>query len=143
MLRFLPIICFFAWIFTFFPLFIREFLIRIFGMFVLGFGSESVKPVTQLVDPLVLRRVFLLAKDELEHVRELNHEIFSKYSDKFYVYYGSTDRWTPKHFYTEFKEKHPNVQAELCKRGFRHAFVLSHGKEVGNMVGDLINETIH
>lgn len=112
-------------------------------MLFVGYGSHSVKPILQLIEPEVLKRVLLMGKEEMQQVREINHAMISKYGDKLWLYYGATDGWTPVRYYDRLKSKYPKLEAQVCKRGFRHAFVLSHDKEVGHMVGDLINETIH
>ncbi|XP_011310740.1 UPF0554 protein C2orf43 homolog [Fopius arisanus] len=143
LLRIAPLLYFLAWIFTFFPKILREFLVRVFGILFVGFGSQSVQPMLQLIEPEVLKRVFLMGKEEMHQVRELDHRIISKYSDKLWLYYGATDGWVPVRYYDRLKARHPEVEAHLCKRGFRHAFVLSNEKDVGKMVGDLINESIN
>ncbi|XP_034941822.1 lipid droplet-associated hydrolase [Chelonus insularis] len=140
-LRIAKVLVFLAWIFSFFPSLLQVFLIQIFGIF-LGITRESVKPVQQLLHPSVLERVFRLANDEMKRVKEIDHEAVVKHNDKLWFYYGATDRWTPHNYYRELKEKYPNINAQLCQLGFRHAFVLTHSKEVGHMVGDLIQENI-
>ncbi|XP_015589159.1 lipid droplet-associated hydrolase [Cephus cinctus] len=139
--RVAPLLIFLAWMFTFFPLILRVFLIRAFGTFY-GIPSRSTKAVLQLVNPVVLRNVFMLANDEMRYVNELDHDVVSNHADKLWFYYGSKDQWTPIKYYEELREKHPNVQAILCKRGFYHSFVLSSDKEMGEMVGELINTTM-
>lgn len=132
---------FLTWVLSFLPQFIQAVLIQIFGGF-FGITHETIGPVLQLLNPSVLNRVFKLAIEELKTVREMDHEIIEKNSKKIFLYYGANDNWTPITYYQRFKIKHPTVQAELCKRGFRHAFVLSNAKEVGIMIGDMINKSI-
>ncbi|KAK0167933.1 hypothetical protein PV327_001784 [Microctonus hyperodae] len=140
-LRFAAVIVYLCWIFSLLPIIIQMILIRIIGG-IFGVTNKSVKPTLQLLKAPVLKRVFDLAKDEMILVRELNYEIVSKYADKLWIYYGATDGWTPGIYYDELKAKYPNINAQICKRGFRHAFVLSNDDQVGKMVGDIINESI-
>lgn len=116
-------------------------MILIFGLF-FGVTSESVDAVLHLLNPLVLRRVFKLAIEELETVREINHNVIEKYPEKLFLYYGASDGWTPIIYFERFKSKFPSVDVELCSRGFKHAFVLKDAKEVGLMIGNMINKTI-
>ncbi|CAD6215884.1 GSCOCG00000700001-RA-CDS [Cotesia congregata] len=141
-LRAATLIVFLAWIFSFFPVVLQSILIRIFGGFFAGVTNKSIKPVRQLLEPPVLDRVFKLAQDEMVKVRERDDELISNYEDKLWVYYGATDGWTPQNYCTELKAKHPDINAQICKRGFRHAFVLTDEVEVGKMVGDIISETM-
>ncbi|XP_057332896.1 lipid droplet-associated hydrolase [Microplitis mediator] len=141
-LRIAALIVFLCWLFSFLPMILRSILIRIFGGYFAGVTSKSLKPVEQLLDPPVLDRVFKLADDEMIKVQELDYDIIEKYSNKLWLYYGATDGWTPTHFYHQLKEKYQDINAEICQRGFRHAFVLTDEIEVGKMVGDNINQTI-
>lgn len=138
---FSPVLLLLAWIFSFFSKSIQRILILTFGIF-FGITSESVDPVLHLLNPLVLNRVIKLAREELKTVREINHKVIEKYSDKLFVYYGASDGWTPITYYERFKNKFPTVDAELCTRGFRHAFVLTNSKDVGIMIGSMISKTI-
>lgn len=121
---------------------LQSILIRIFGGFFAGVTNKSIKPVRQLLEPPVLDRVFKLAQDEMVKVRERDDELISNYENKLWLYYGATDGWTPQNYCTELKAKHPDINAQICKRGFRHAFVLTDEVEVGKMVGDIISETM-
>ncbi|XP_043290067.1 lipid droplet-associated hydrolase isoform X2 [Venturia canescens] len=136
-------IVFLSWLLSFVPNILTALLVRVFGGLFAGVTNKSVKPVMQLLDPSVLRRVFRMAKDEMGQVRERDDEAIEKHEKKLWLYYGATDSWTPKKYYEELKSRHPNVDAQICKRGFRHAFVLQKDDiELGHMVGEMINATI-
>lgn len=135
-----PVLVFLSWIFTtIFPSSLQFLMIRIFGLF-FGIPVKSVKAVQEMLNPKALRRIIYLAKEELKYVREADYETISKYSDKLWLYYGATDGWVPKKFYENMVSKYPNLNAQLCQRGFRHAFVLNDDVPMGQIVGDLINE---
>lgn len=139
--RLASLLIFLAWIFSFFPLFLQDLLIRAFGLFY-GISSRSTKAVTQFLNPYVVKRVILLAKEEMKYVRERDDQIISTHLDKFWFYYGASDGWAPVKYYENIKEKHPNLEAQVCKRGFYHSFVLQHDEEMGKILGDLINENL-
>lgn len=141
LLRVAPLLIFLAWIFTLFPYLLQIFLVRLFGLFY-GIPGKYANTVVQFVNPNVLKRVIRLGKEEMKYVKERNDSIISQNIKKLWFYYGACDGWTPVSYYRDLKTKHPEVNAELCKRGFYHSFVLSHDKQMGQIVGDLINENI-
>ena len=128
--------------FSFLPRIVQSFLIRLVGGFFTGVTNKSVPSVIEFLDPSVLRRVFSLAEDELHQVRELDDDAIERHAEKLWIYYGARDGWTPLNYYQELKAKHPRVSAQICTRGFRHAFVLKNDKELGQAIGELVNSTI-
>ena len=117
------------------------FLVWIFGLFY-GIPRNCIPPVIQLINPVSLKRIFLLAKQEMIHVKNLDDELINQHKKKLYLYYGSKDGWTPIRYYEDLMAKHPDIDAHLCKRGFYHSFVLSDSVELGKMIGDFISESI-
>lgn len=130
-----------AWIFTLFPHILQVILIRVFGLFY-GIPANCTNAVLQLIHPIPLKRVFLLAKQEMIVVKDLDDDLISQHKKKLYLYYGSTDDWTPIRYYEDLKAKFPDVDAHLDRRGFQHSFVLKDSVEVGKMIGDLISDSI-
>lgn len=138
--RIASVLVFLSWIFTaIFPLSLQSLLIRTFGLFY-GIPVRCVKAVQEMLNPKVLRRVISLAKEEMKYVKEADHETISKYTDKLWFYYGANDGWTPVKYYTNMISKHPDLNAQLCQRGFQHSFVLKNDVDMGHIIGDLINE---
>ncbi|KAK2584422.1 hypothetical protein KPH14_006803 [Odynerus spinipes] len=135
------ILLYMSWIFTMFPYCLQAFLIRVFGIFY-GIPAKSIDPIILLLQPLALGRVFKLAREEMIKVKELDDDVISQYGHKLWLYYGATDNWTPLSHYENMRSKHPNVEAQLCKRGFSHCFVWKDDKELGKIVGDMINESM-
>ncbi|XP_014598233.1 PREDICTED: lipid droplet-associated hydrolase [Polistes canadensis] len=140
-LRIVSLLLFLSWIFTFFPYYLKAFLIRLFSIFY-GIPAKSINAVILLLQPSVLKRVFRLADEELKQVKELDHDIISQHIGKLWFYYSEKDQWTLISYYRNMKAKYPNIEANLCKHGFAHSFVLNHDKEMGEIVGNLINENI-
>lgn len=105
-----------------------------------GIPERCVRAVREMLDPRCMRKVINLASEELKCVREADHETISKHADKLWFYYGATDGWVPVKYYKNLISKHPNLNAQLCQRGFKHSFVLKDDVDMGHIVGDLINE---
>lgn len=76
-------------------------------------------------------------------VKELDNTLISQHKDKLWLYYGSKDSWTPIRYYEDLKARHPTIDAQLCRRGFQHSFVLKDSVEMGKIIGDLIDESIN
>lgn len=93
-----------------------------------------------MLHPKALHRIVKLAKEEMRYVREADHETISKHSDKLWFYYGASDGWVPVKYYRNMISRHPDLNAQLCRRGFWHSFVLKDDTDMGHIVGDLVNE---
>lgn len=124
-----------------FPVTLQTFMIRIFGMF-FGIPAKSVQAVREMLNSNTLRRIINLGKEELKYVREADHETISKHTNKLWLYYGTSDGWVPMKYYKNIMSKHPDLNAQLCQRGFQHSFVLKDYVGMGHIVGDLINEDL-
>ncbi|XP_014473090.1 PREDICTED: lipid droplet-associated hydrolase [Dinoponera quadriceps] len=137
--RVAPLWIFLSWFFTtIFPSFLQTFMISVFSFFY-GIPAKYNKVVQKMLDPRVLYRIINLAKEELKYIKEADHETISKYSDKLWFYYGTIDGWVPVRYYKNMMTKHPNLNAQLCQRGFYHSFVLKNDVDMGHIVGELIN----
>lgn len=130
-----------SWIFTLFPHFLQVLLVRIFGLFY-GVQANCTGALLQMVHPVALKRIFLLAKQEMIVVKDLDDALISQHKGKLFLYYGSKDSWTPIRYYEDLRAKYPDVNAQLCRRGFQHSFVLKDSVEMGKLIGDLISESI-
>lgn len=140
-MRIASVLIFLSWIFTFFPRFIQTFLIRTFGI-LYGIPKHLDEAVLQLIHPMSIKSAFFLGKHEMIQVKNKDECLISQHKKKLYFYYGSTDGWVPIRYYEDLKDRFPDVDAHLCKRNFKHAFVLKDSIEVGKMIGDMINDSI-
>lgn len=131
----LSLMLFGSWIFVYLPRIIQLVLLRIAFLF-LRIPPGNVGAVLELIEPHVLNKVFFLAHNEMKEVRELDHETIDKNITKLRLYYGATDGWTPLRYYEELKQKHRGIKAEVCSRGYDHAFVLRNSIEVAVLVSD-------
>ncbi|KAJ8923053.1 hypothetical protein NQ315_001602 [Exocentrus adspersus] len=133
-----PVIVFLSWIFTILPS-IVQFILLYAYMFVTGLNvEEHMKNILALVKPGVLRRVFFLAFEELDQVRDRNDDIIRKHLKKIKVFYGRTDGWAPASFCDRIKRDIPGVDAEVSE--YDHSFVLKQSSEVGYRVSDWIKQ---
>lgn len=89
-------------------------------------------------NPAVVHKVWTMALDEMEKVRELDVENIKANKHRLKFYYGTTDGWVPVKFYRDLMEAVPDVDAELCTRKYEHAFVLASASQMGFMVGEWI-----
>ncbi|GAA5806883.1 hypothetical protein MFLAVUS_000231 [Mucor flavus] len=78
----------------------------------------------QLLHSSVLKNVITLARFEMETVKDLDHEFYSKHLDKFILYYSSNDQWAPKDHYDYMKKHFPKGTIHLCTENIPHAFCL-------------------
>ncbi|XP_014212970.1 lipid droplet-associated hydrolase [Copidosoma floridanum] len=140
-LRISFILVFLSWIFTLFPYFLQASLIRIFGFFY-GIPSKLDDAILQLVSPLPVQSAFFLGENEMHQIKNRNDSTISQHKNKLYLYYGMMDGWVPIRYYEDLKKRFPDIDAHLCKRSFRHAFVLQDSVEMGQMIGDMINKSI-
>ena len=137
--HFVPLIIFFSWIFTLFPLFVKKLLVGL-QFLVRRIPNYHVAPTLKLINPTVLENVFYLALDEMEKVRELDDKVIKELSEVLFLYYGTTDGWVPVDYWKSMTENHPEVRSVLCKKKLDHAFVLRHSDEMANILSDIINE---
>ncbi|XP_076645926.1 lipid droplet-associated hydrolase-like isoform X1 [Halictus rubicundus] len=139
--RIAPLLIFLCWILSCLPLCLQHFLINLFAP-IYGVPKKYSKAVHQFVNPRCLRRVLKLANEEMQMVKERDDDILSQHTGKLWFYYGNRDGWTPLTYYKSMKSRHPDMNAEVCKHGYYHSFVLKFDKEMGCIVGDLINKNI-
>lgn len=102
-------------------------------------GDEFLQPSLEYTNPPVIDRIWFMALDEMAKVREIDEEAVKANIHRLKLYYGATDGWVPTQYYHEIIERFPGINAELCKQGYEHAFVLKTGSEVGKMVVDWMN----
>ncbi|KOC65125.1 UPF0554 protein C2orf43 like protein [Habropoda laboriosa] len=135
------LLTFLSWIFSCLPNSLQGCIFSVLGPFC-GIPAKYTKSMLQILNPHSINRILKLADEEMRLVKERDDAIISKYSEKLWFYYGNCDGWTPVKYYNDMKSKHPYINAELCKHGYDHSFVFQYDKEMGKIVGDIINENI-
>lgn len=134
------IIIFLSWIFTMFPYFIQKLLITIYCK-IERVDKRQIEPIRKFVDPFVLGNVFRMAFDQRDIVIDRDNETLTENKNRIKLYYGAHDNWAPKRFFYSLKTEIPDIDADVCTRGFTHAFVLRQSEEVGKMVASWLKDT--
>ncbi|KAI9485218.1 MAG: hypothetical protein EXX96DRAFT_544299 [Benjaminiella poitrasii] len=87
----------------------------------------------QLLRSSVLKNTVTMARFEMETVKALDHDFYTKHLDKFIMYYSANDKWAPRDHYDYMMEHFPKGNIHLCSENIPHAFCLE-PKHVGYMV---------
>ncbi|KAF0044682.1 lipid droplet-associated hydrolase [Scophthalmus maximus] len=102
------------------------------------------RPTVGLLSGDCAANAMYMGAQEMKKVLERDNLTITNNLEKLIFYHGSTDHWCPVQYYHDIKRDFPRGDIRLCEKGFRHAFVLDAGREVGRMVaewirGDLTN----
>lgn len=83
---------------------VRQFLVKA----ATGQSGEGLNVTAhQLMHSSVLKNVITMARFEMEAVKELDHDFYTKHLDKFIMYYSANDKWAPKDHYDYMTEHFP------------------------------------
>ncbi|XP_055603510.1 lipid droplet-associated hydrolase [Uranotaenia lowii] len=135
-----PVYFFVQWFYRCFallPNFIKVWIIYAYFL-VSGIPKYYLGTALKYTHPPVIDKIWHMALDEMEKVRELDIDTVRNNKHRIRLYYGATDGWVPVKYYHELKEKIPDIDAEICTRKFEHAFVLHSAAKMGFMVGEWI-----
>ncbi|KAJ8948426.1 hypothetical protein NQ318_007949 [Aromia moschata] len=99
-------------------------------------GQIKHKNIRALIKPGVLRRVFFLAFEEMDQVKQRNDEAIKRNIKKIKLYYGMNDGWAPGSFCDRIKTDIPNIDAQVCP--YDHVFVFKNSVEIADIVSDWI-----
>lgn len=102
--------------------------------------DEFLESSMEYTNPSVIDRIWFMALDEMEKIREIDHEHIASNLNRIKLYYGVQDGWVRDEAYQEITERFPGIDAELCKQGYEHAFVLKTGPEMAEMVSQWIKQ---
>lgn len=131
------ILQFFYYAFHWLPLTVRTILIYVYCLCA-GYPEFFLGTILKASTPAVLDKVWFMAKDEMEMVREIDAETIKTNLHRVKFYYGTTDGWVPTDYYHELTKRFPGIDAELCSQKINHGFVVSHGPRMGRMVSQWI-----
>ncbi|KAM7315833.1 lipid droplet-associated hydrolase isoform X1 [Ixodes scapularis] len=123
------------------PRAMQMFLVRLYIFMATSCSSPhttSLSGATNYFKPECLMACFVFTRDIIENVKERDNDTIARHLDKLTVYYGRNDHWSPVEYHDDLRRRFPSADVRLCERGFRHAFVLDKGAEVGRMVSDWI-----
>lgn len=124
-------------IFSLIPVIFRKLLVQMLLplFFIPSIYADS---FVNLLQPIILKKVFALALDEMETVKERDNDVLKQDKDKIKLYYGSNDRWAPLSNYMKLKDDIPGINAEVCDQNIEHNFIFKHSTEMGNIVANWI-----
>lgn len=123
--KILWLVYFAAGFFLMLPHFLKVLLLSIYAKIVgMRLTPSNRKAIISLINPTVLQSVFDLAKDEMIVIKGLEVDLIKKRKDKILVYYSDHDGWAPVSHYENLVRAVPGVEAEICKKGLDHAFML-------------------
>lgn len=123
--------------FYFLPLKVRTMVLYIYCYFA-GYPEYFLGTMIKASTPTVLDKVWFMADDEMDKVREIDEDTISRNLHRIKFYYGTTDGWVPKKYFHNLTQKFPGIDAELCTQKIDHGFVVSHGPTMGRMVSEWI-----
>ncbi|KAI9313774.1 hypothetical protein BX666DRAFT_1863936 [Dichotomocladium elegans] len=73
-----------------------------------GQQGHAVKVTMSLLRGSFVRTMIDLAREEMAHVKELDHDFYKAHLDKFIIYYSETDSWAPVEQYHYMKQSYPD-----------------------------------
>lgn len=131
------LVIFLSWFFTILPKICQTVLLYVY-MFVTGISpSEHCENLRSLIKPSLLKRVFFLAFDEFDHIKDRNDIVIKNNISKIKFFYGEKDHWADQSYYEKLRSDIPNVNAQLTN--VDHTFVLKNSVEIGCLVSSWIS----
>lgn len=121
-----------SWIFTILPSIVQTLLLNTYLTITRIPMVEHRSNIRSLIKPGVLKRVFFLAYQEMDIVKERDNNVIQRNLDKLKFVYGKSDGWAPPYLYEKLKKDFPTV--DIFITDYHHAFVLRESVPVGNMV---------
>ncbi|XP_064469202.1 lipid droplet-associated hydrolase-like isoform X2 [Ornithodoros turicata] len=121
------------------PQYILGFIVRLYLLVIMSCTTprrDALRASLNYFKPECLRAVFAFTRDIIENVKERDSDTMLQHQEKLILYYGTNDHWCPIEYYKDVRKMLPDADVRLCSRGFRHAFVLDKGAEMGCMVSD-------
>ncbi|XP_066145633.1 lipid droplet-associated hydrolase [Euwallacea fornicatus] len=131
-----PFVLLLCWIFTILPSLISFILLYVYTFIANIPIDTQEKSIRELLKPGVLRRVFFLAFEEMDQIKQRNNDVIRRNAENIRFYYGKTDGWTPKVFFESLQQEVPSARVELTD--FNHIFGFYHSVDVASKVSDWI-----
>lgn len=130
------LILFLAWIYTILPSFLSSLLMYIY-MKLVCMPKMHFRTLVHFIEPSILEKVFFMAYEELDFVKERNNSVIKENSNKFRLLYGDKDGWAPPNYCDKLKNDIPEINTQMSH--FDHSFVLKQSRDVGSIVADWIS----
>eukprot|EP01098_Paradermamoeba_levis_P010447 TRINITY_DN4389_c0_g1_i1.p1 TRINITY_DN4389_c0_g1~~TRINITY_DN4389_c0_g1_i1.p1 ORF type:complete len:322 (-),score=77.59 TRINITY_DN4389_c0_g1_i1:176-1075(-) len=104
--------------------------------------DEAKYVISSSLDYHLVLNMLHMAWTETKEVDELDDEeilhIFNNHQSHLSFIYGTSDPYTPLHFYEEMKQQLPEAEVQTAEEGVAHAFVLNHSESVAHQVHSLL-----
>uniref|UniRef100_A0A1B6DL44 Lipid droplet-associated serine hydrolase n=1 Tax=Clastoptera arizonana TaxID=38151 RepID=A0A1B6DL44_9HEMI len=129
-------------IFSCFPNMLRSILVKTFFIVArrIKIDETCLEAALHLILPAVLKKVFFLAMDEMDTIKELEIQALNEFKDKLKIYFTPTDNWAPLSHYESLKAAMPDIDATVLSEQFQHAFVLDMPEETATLLSEEIKK---
>ncbi|XP_077967987.1 lipid droplet-associated hydrolase-like [Styela clava] len=98
--------------------------------------------LNHVIIPRVANACIFLGMQEMQQVHIRDDNIINAHKDKLIFYYGVSDGWCPISYYEDIKSAFENLNARLCEKNYRHAFVLRDSEGMADIVSDMLKENL-
>ncbi|KAL1490254.1 hypothetical protein ABEB36_012980 [Hypothenemus hampei] len=123
-----PLILFLTWVYTILPTFLANAILYIYMMISNIPWELHSENIRELLKPGLLKRVFFLAFEEMDQVKERNDRLLRENITIIKLYYGENDKWAPREYFNKIREDLLDVNAELCN--IDHTFIFHNSATV-------------
>ncbi|CAH2006807.1 unnamed protein product [Acanthoscelides obtectus] len=127
-------------IFSNLPRIIQTFFLYIFFVISGISASEHLENIREFSSLEKLRKIYFLALECFENIRERDDRVLKKNSDKISICYGIHDGFTDNVDYKKVSECIPGMRVHVWS--YDHVFVLKQSKLVGQLVSEFIEDRI-
>lgn len=134
------VILFLSWIFSLLPLFVQNSISSIY-LKLAKMPSHYVGDITNFLQPFTVNNSASMALEEMFQIRERDNLVLKENVTKIKLYYAVSDGWCPISYCYDIKRDIANIDAEICDKGFRHAFVLWDSIPMAHLIAEWIMET--
>ncbi|KAI9030027.1 hypothetical protein CLU79DRAFT_733745 [Phycomyces nitens] len=69
----------------------------------------------QMMNGFVVKNILHMAIQEMETIKDLDHDFYDSHVDKFIIYYSKNDKWAPEDHFDYMKEKFPKGSVRIVK----------------------------
>lgn len=125
-----------AWFIGFLPHFVKKALIDC--LFIACNEPSKKTLLYDIIAPNVADCSSFMGMEEMLHVEKRDDDIIKEQAEKLHFYYGAIDHWCPVSYYEDMLRDYPNFNIQLCKKRFKHAFVLREAEPMASIVADMV-----
>ncbi|OMH86014.1 UPF0554 protein C2orf43-like protein [Zancudomyces culisetae] len=75
--------------------------------------------------PQTVKNCASMAIEEMNVIKDLDTETYTKHKDKFIMYFGTSDSWVPLEHYETIRKYTESSQTHLCEINMTHSFCIA------------------